>query len=251
MSGELDGRVAMVTGGAMGIGRAAAEALAARGATIVLVDRQEADPLADGVSQSIVADVRDGEAVAGAVERTVADHGRLDILVNAAGIQRYGSVVDTSEQTWDEVIATNLTSVFHTTRHAVPHLAATGQGAIVNVASVQAFVSQRGVAAYTASKGALVALTNALAIDHAPDVRANAVAPGSTDTPMLRTAAAGFSDDPEALVGEWGKMHPMRRVATAAEVGEVIAFLAGPRASFVTGTCVRVDGGLLSQLGGT
>lgn len=251
MRDELEGKVALVTGAAMGIGRAAAEALAARGATVVLLDRQEAEPLPNGASQSIVADVRDGVAVAGAVERAVADNGRLDILVNAAGIQRYGSVVDTSEETWDEVIATNLTSVFHTTRHAVPHLAATGDGAIVNVASVQAFVSQRGVAAYTASKGALVALTNALAIDHAPEVRANAVAPGSTDTPMLRTAAAGFSDDPDAMVGEWGKMHPMQRVATAAEVGEVIAFLAGPRASFVTGTCVRVDGGLLSQLGGT
>ena len=251
MTDELEGKVALVTGAAMGIGRAAAEALAARGATVVLLDRQEAEPLPNGASQSIVADVRDGIAVAGAVERAVADNGRLDILVNAAGIQRYGSVVDTSEETWDEVIATNLTSVFHTTRHAVPHLAATGDGAIVNVASVQAFVSQRGVAAYTASKGALVALTNALAIDHAPEVRANAVAPGSTDTPMLRTAAAGFSDDPDAMVGEWGKMHPMQRVATAAEVGEVIAFLAGPRASFVTGTCVRVDGGLLSQLGGT
>lgn len=251
MSGELEGRVALVTGAAMGIGRAAAEALAEQGATVVLVDRHEADPLPTGASQSIVVDVRDGAAVAATVDQAVTDNGRLDILVNAAGIQRYGSVVDTSVDTWDEVIATNLTSVFHTTRHAVPHLAATGDGAIVNVASVQAFVSQRGVAAYTASKGALVALTNALAIDHAPEVRANAVAPGSTDTPMLRTAAAGFSDDPEALVGEWGKMHPLQRVATAAEVGEVIAFLAGPRASFVTGTCVRVDGGLLSQLGGT
>jgi NAD(P)-dependent dehydrogenase (short-subunit alcohol dehydrogenase family) len=251
MKDELEGRVALVTGAAMGIGRAAAQALADRGAMVVLVDRQEAEPLPNGASQSIVADVSDGAAVASAVEQAVADNGRLDILVNAAGIQRYGSVVDTSEDTWNEVIATNLTSVFHTTRHAVPHLAATGDGAIVNVASVQAFVSQRGVAAYTASKGALVALTNALAIDHAPEVRANAVAPGSTDTPMLRTAAAGFSDDPDTMVGEWGKMHPLQRVATAAEVGEVIAFLAGPRASFVTGTCVRVDGGLLSQLGGT
>lgn len=248
---DLAGAVALVTGAAVGIGRAAADAMASRGATVVLVDINDPAPLATGPSQSLVADVRDGTAVAAAVEDAVATHGRLDILVNAAGVQRYGNVVDTTPETWDEVIATNLTSAFHTTRHAVPHLAATGAGAIVNVASVQAFVSQRGVAAYTASKGGLVALTNALAIDHAPTVRANAVAPGSVDTPMLRTAAAGFSDDPDALVREWGMLHPLERVATAAEVGEVIAFLAGPSASFITGTCVRVDGGLLSGLGGT
>lgn len=248
---ELRGKVALVTGAAAGIGRAAADAISARGATVVLVDVHDPPPLATGPSQALVADVTDVGAVAAAVDATVAGHGRLDILVNAAGIQRYGDVVDTPAEVWDEVIATNLTSVFHTTKHAMPHLTATGQGAVVNVASVQAFVSQRGVAAYAASKGGLVALTNALAVDHAPTVRANVVAPGSVDTPMLRTAAAGLSDDVEGLVGEWGMLHPMERVATAAEVGEVIAFLAGPGASFITGTCVRVDGGMLSRLGGT
>lgn len=248
---DLDGKVALVTGAAVGIGRAAANALAAQGATVVLLDRDDPAPLTDGASQSLTVDVTDAAAVEQAIATVVADHGRLDILVNAAGIQRYGSVVDAPTEQWHEVIATNLTSVWLTTKYAVPHLEATGAGAIVNVASVQAFVSQRGVAAYTASKGGLVALTNALAVDHAPLVRANCVAPGSVDTPMLRNAAADFSDDPDAMVKEWGMMHPLERVAKASEVGETIAFLAGPRASFITGTTVRVDGGLLSTLSGT
>ncbi|HVL81088.1 MAG TPA: SDR family oxidoreductase [Actinomycetota bacterium] len=247
----MQGRTALVTGAAMGIGRAAAEALHRQGARIALVDRADAEPIGDSVS--LLADVSDPEEVERAVGEAVEALGRLDAVVCAAGIQRYGSVVDTPIDVWDEVIGVNLRQMFLVGKHAVPHIEASGGGAIVNVASVQALAAQRGVAAYSASKGGVVALTRAMAVDHAPAVRVNCVCPGSVDTPMLRSAAELFSEgkDPDEVVGAWGQMHPMGRVARPEEVGEAIAYLAGPRASFVTGAALLVDGGLLSVIGGT
>jgi NAD(P)-dependent dehydrogenase (short-subunit alcohol dehydrogenase family) len=244
-------RVAFVTGAAAGIGRAAAEALAARGARVVLVDREEAEPL-DGTSVVVRADVSVGAEVASAVQQAIEAFGRLDAVVCAAGVQRYGSVVDAPESQWDEVLDTNLKQIFLVGKAAVPHLEAAGGGAIVNVASVQAFAAQRGVAAYAASKGGVVALTRAMAVDHAPTIRVNCVCPGSVDTPMLRWAAGEFGDgDVDDTIRRWGEMHPLGRVASAREVGEAIAFLVSPDASFITGTALVVDGGLLSQIGGT
>lgn len=242
-------RAAIVTGAANGIGRAAAEALVAAGLRVGVVDREPAAAPAGGVS--VQADVGRADDCARAVSAAVAAFGRLDVLVNCAGIQRYGDVVGTDPQVWDEVLAVNLSSVFHMSRHAMPHLVATGSGAVVNVASVQAFAAQRGVAAYAASKGAIIALTKAMAVDHAPDVRVNAICPGSVDTPMLRDAARLFSDRPDETVEAWGRMHPMGRVCTPQEVADAIVFLSGPHATFITGAALLVDGGLLSQIGGT
>ena len=138
------------------------------------------------------------------------------------------------------------------TKNTVPQLRRRGGGAIVNVASVQGHATQKGVAAYTASKGAILALTRAMAVDHAEDgIRVNAVCPASVDTPMLRWSADQFRGDAtvDETVAAWGKMHPLGRVAQPAEVAEVVAFLAGPRASFVTGGDYTVDGGLLAALG--
>jgi NAD(P)-dependent dehydrogenase (short-subunit alcohol dehydrogenase family) len=144
--------------------------------------------------------------------------------------------------------------MFYAAHYAVPHLLKTEHPAIVNVASVQAFAAQRGVAAYSASKGGVTALTRAMAVDHAPRLRVNAIAPGSVDTPMLRNAAELFTEPgstPEDTVAGWGAMHPLGRPATTAEVAEVIAFLASERAAFITGATVMVDGGLTVLLGGT
>jgi NAD(P)-dependent dehydrogenase (short-subunit alcohol dehydrogenase family) len=250
---ELAGRTALVTGGAKGIGLAAAEELSAGGARVAVVDVDECPPVGpDGIA--IVADLRRDEECGRAVAEAVAAFGRLDILVCSAGIQRYGDVVETSVETWDEVLAVNVSSVFHTAKAAVPHLRRTGDGAIVVVASVQSFVAQRGVAAYCASKGAVLMLAQAMAVDHAPEVRVNTVCPGSVDTPMLRGAAELFTPaggDVEDTVASWGDMHPMGRVARPEEVAQAIRYLAGPNASFITGAALRVDGGLLSRLGGT
>jgi NAD(P)-dependent dehydrogenase (short-subunit alcohol dehydrogenase family) len=247
----LEGKTAIVTGAANGIGAAIARALAGQGARIAVVDIDE-NLSAIGDGPAIRADVSSGADCERAVATAHAAFGRLDILVNSAGIQRYGTVIDTSEAEWDAVFGVNLRSMFLMAKHAVPHLLASGAGAIVNVASVQAFAAQRGVAAYSASKGGVVALTRALAVDHAPAVRANCICPGSVDTPMLRAAADTFSQgDPEATIRAWGAMHPMQRVAEPEEVAEAAVFLASPASSFVTGTAMLVDGGLLSVIGGT
>jgi NAD(P)-dependent dehydrogenase (short-subunit alcohol dehydrogenase family) len=253
---EFEGRAAIVTGGATGIGRAAAERLAAGGAAVVIGD------VGDGLAQVETelrqaglqvharrADVR-SPADMQALARFAADAcGGVDILVCSAGIQRYGTVVDTPEELWDDVLAVNLKGQYLAARHAIPLMRARGGGAIVNVASVQGMATQPRVAAYTASKGGVLALTRAMAVDHAAErIRVNAVCPGSVDTPMLRWAADLFRGDQsqESQLAEWGRAHPLGRVGKAEEVAELIAFLASDRASFITGAQVVVDGGLLA-----
>ena len=196
-----------------------------------------------------VASSADMEALA---SLAVESYGGVDVLVNAAGIQRYGTVVDTDEEVWDSVLGVNLKGMYLASKHSIPQMKKRGGGAIVNVSSVQALASQKGVAAYTASKGGVNALTRAMALDHAEDnIRVNAVCPASVDTPMLRWAADLFRG--EKSVGEtvagWGRMHPLGRVARPEEVAEVIAFLTSPKASFVTGAEYKVDGGILATLG--
>jgi NAD(P)-dependent dehydrogenase (short-subunit alcohol dehydrogenase family) len=250
----FDGKAAVVTGAGKGIGRAVAELLAARGAAVAVVDvdSSAAGAVAKEIGGvAIEADVSDAASAERAVARALEELGRIDVLVCSAGIQRYGTVVDTPEETWDEVLGVNLKGAYLMAKHAVPHLVGSGAGAVVNVASVQAFAAQRGVAAYSASKGGLVALTRAMAIDHAPVVRANCVCPGSVDTPMLRHAAELFADDPEEAIREWGAMHPLGRAAQPEEIAEVVAFLASPAASFITGSAILADGGLLSIIKGT
>ncbi|HTE60400.1 MAG TPA: glucose 1-dehydrogenase [Solirubrobacteraceae bacterium] len=254
---RFDGKVALVAGGSLGIGRAAAARLAGEGAA-VLIGGHDAGSVRTAVDELTAAgaradglhgDLRDERHAEALVDRAVAAFGGLDVLVCSAGIQRYGTVEDTALDTWDEVFGVNVRGVYLLARHALPALRARGGGAIVTVSSVQATASQTGVAAYTASKGAISALTRAMALDHAADgVRVNAVAPGSVDTPMLRWAADRFSDggSADALVESWGRAHPLGRVATAAEVAAAIAYLASDDAAFVTGAELRVDGGLLA-----
>ncbi len=203
-----------------------------------------------------VADVRDQAAIASAVRTTAEAFGSLDTLVTCAGIQRYGTVTSTDETTWDDVFAVNVKGVFLAARAALPYLRGSARGAIVVVSSVQAYATQAGVAAYAASKGALNALVRSMAIDEAPHrVRVVAVCPGSVDTPMLRHSAGLFSDGSPAgtqrTIDGWGRAHPLGRVARPSEIAEVVGFLASPRAGFVTGADIRVDGGLLARIGVT
>jgi NAD(P)-dependent dehydrogenase (short-subunit alcohol dehydrogenase family) len=255
---SLAGKVAVVTGGSSGIGLATAAILAESGASVTLsgleqleVERAVASLDAVGSVRGIVADVSDESAVADMVDQVAREGRGLDVLVTAAGIQRYGTATDTTLSEWDEVQAVNLRGTFLAIKHALPHLRRRGASSIVLVSSVQAFVSQASVVSYAASKGGLNSLMRAIAIDEAPHgVRVNAVCPGSVDTPMLRAAARRFSDGTDSGVSSvleaWGRAHPLGRLAKPSEVAEVIAFLAGDRASFVTGVSLPVDGGLLA-----
>jgi NAD(P)-dependent dehydrogenase (short-subunit alcohol dehydrogenase family) len=240
---RFQGKVALVVGGTLGIGRAAAERLAGEGAAIVTGGRE---PEAD-----VTGDVRDDGYADALVAHALERHGGLDVVVYSAGIQRYGTVETTEPETWDEVHAVNVRGAYLVARAAVPALRARGGGAIVLVSSVQATASQTGVAAYAASKGALSALARTMALDHSGDgIRVNSVAPGSVDTPMLRWAADRFRGDDRAedVISAWGRVHPLGRVADPGEVAAAIAFLASDDASFVTGTELKVDGGLLAGL---
>lgn len=242
----------LVTGAGAGIGEAAALRVAATGARVYALDRDDAalerllERIPDGVP--LVADLADPSSVADAFSRVAADGGRLGGLVCAAGIQTYGTVdAPDALATFGRTFDVNVRGVFLAAHHAVPMMRANGSGSIVVVSSVQAYMAQQGVAAYAATKGALLSLVRAMSVDHAHEgIRVNAVCPGSVDTPMLRWAAGEFGgpDNVDATVAEWGRSHPLGRVAQAAEVGEVIEFLLSDRASFVTGADVKVDGGL-------
>ena len=252
----MAGTVSVVIGGSAGIGLAAAWTLARHGSAVELaaidppgVDRAAGELRAAGhEARGTVLDVADPGQIATFMAGVAARHGRLSVLVNSAGIQRYGTVETTPLSVWDEVLDVNVRGMFLAAAQAVPLMRRSGGGAIVNVASAQATATQRNVVAYTASKGAIVAMTRAMAVDHAPDgIRVNSVSPGSVDTPMLRAAARDVcAEDPDSVIAQWGSLHPLGRVGAPAEIADVILFLASPLSSFVTGADLRADGGVLA-----
>jgi NAD(P)-dependent dehydrogenase (short-subunit alcohol dehydrogenase family) len=255
-SALMAGTVSVVIGGSAGIGLAAAWTLARHGSAVELaaIDPPGVDRAAGAMrdagheARGTVLDVADPGQIASFMAGVADRHGRLSVLVNSAGIQRYGTAETTPVSVWDEVLDVNVRSMFLAAGQAVPLMRRAGGGAIVNVASAQATATQRNVVAYTASKGAIVAMTRAMAVDHAPDgIRVNSVSPGSVDTPMLRAAARDVSaEDPDAVIAQWGSLHPLGRVGAPAEIADVILFLASPLSSFVTGADLRADGGVLA-----
>jgi len=249
-------KVAIVTGAGMGIGEAVARRLAEEGASVVIFDFDEeaakrVTAEIDALGQSAVAVIGSVSVANDARQATKVaedEFGGVDYLVNNAGVVIYGEVPEFREEDWDTVVDTNLKGQYLMSKYAIPSMRSRGGGAIVNLASVQALISQREVAAYAASKGGIVSLTKTLALDHAKDkIRVNAVLPGSVRTPMLRHAAELAPGDPEATVAQWGKLHPRGTVIEPDEIANVVVFLLSDEASAVTGAPYIVDAGLSAQ----
>lgn len=255
---EFSGKVALVTG-TSGIGRAAARRLAQGGAQVLALGidpkvNAEMDALAKAETLSMatrLCDASDDAQVAAAVADCIARHGRLDIIVNSAAIHPYGTVLTTDPATWARCMAVNVGSIYLTARHGIPHM--TQGGAIVNIASVQGFNCQQNVAAYVATKGAIHALTRAMALDHADQkVRVNSISPGSVRTPLLSLAARTYGGEgvtEEQAFARFGAAHPIGRIGEAEEVADLVAYLASDKAGFITGSDFRIDGGLTAGIG--
>ena len=251
-------KTAIVTGAATGIGAATALAFGAEGAQVVLADINQADldervaeiQANGGKAIAVQVDVSQASQVQRLVEAAVAAFGGVDCLVASAGIQTYGTVVSTDEDTWERTLAINAKGVYLAARYCIPQMAKGGGGAIVNVASVQGLLSQPNVAAYSASKGAVIAMTRTMALDHAVDnIRVNSLCPGSVDTPMLRDSAQLFNPaDPGGAIHDWGGLHALGRVAQPAEMAQVTLFLCSDAASFITGAAIVADGGLTIRI---
>jgi NAD(P)-dependent dehydrogenase (short-subunit alcohol dehydrogenase family) len=242
MAGEFDGLVAAVTGGASGIGAAIARRLMADGARVAVLDRDVSDPPEGALA--VQADVTDDASVRAAVDRVLREWDRLDVLVNNAGIGAQGTVADNPDDEWHRVLDVNLLGMVRATRAALPALRRSPSAAIVNTGSIAATAGIPQRAVYSASKGAVHALTRAMAADHLGEgIRVCAVAPGTADTPWVGRLLER-ADDPAAERAALEARQPHGRLVSADEVADAVAYLANPRSTSTTGIVLAVDGGM-------
>lgn len=250
----FENKTIVVTGGAKGIGGACIEVFHREKANVVILDIDElGDNLAINLGERalfIRTDVSCEEDVMNAMEKIKSVFGDIDVLVNNAAVQYYSSVTECSVEQWDKTMAVNIRGGFLCSKYAIPSMQRKGRGVIINISSVQAFVSQQQVASYVTSKTAQLGLTRSIAIDYAPTIRCVAVCPGTVDTPLLR-GLFQQSSDPAANLKECEEMHLVKRIASPTEIAEFVAYLASEKASFITGQAFRIDGGLGIKIEGS
>ena len=252
MSQRLKDKVCLITGGGSGIGRATCELFAREGAKVVVADKllSAARVVAALIGEAAIAievDVAQSASVRSMIDATIRDLGRLDVLINNAGYGIPGSVIETSEDDWDKLMAVNVNGVFFGCKYAIPVMKQQGGGVIVNTASIVANVGIRNRAAYCASKGAVAALTRAMALDHVNDnIRVNCVAPGTIDTPYFEDIIRK-SERPQELRRELEARQAMNRLGRPEEIANAFLFLASDESSFSTGSMLIVDGGMTAQ----
>ena len=256
MSRKLEGRVAVVTGAGTGIGASSASALADEGAAVVLFGPYESEldevrsriEAAGGKALVGVGDVSVAHDVECLMRQAAEEFGGVDILLNNAGVMLNKTVVETTEEEWDRVLAVNLKGVFLGCKYAIPYMRRRGGGSIISTCSPHAFATQPEISPYAAAKGGMLALTRQVAMDFAHDgIRANCVVPGTVDTPMLG-GSQQLSSDPRADREVWAEKHPLGRLCTPEDVARAVVWLASEDSSFTTGSPLFVDGGLLAQL---
>ena len=248
MPSQLEGKVAIVTGGRGGIGRSICQRFSKEGAIVIAADltRGEGD-LPANVGFELL-DVTDEDNIKTLMEKIHSEHGKLDIVINTAAIEIEKTIEDTSLEQWNQIFAINVTGTFLVSKYAIPLLRKAGGGSIVNFGSYDGFIADPELSAYCATKGAIHALTKAMACDYGPEnIRVNAICPGYIDTPMLQRFF-GTSGDIESLKEEVRHIHPMRRYGTPDDVASLVSWLSGDEAGYASGQLWVLDGGLSAQV---